>query len=189
MTRVIQATTREEEGRTTVSLLFKTREQLLDPGDPSPPERQELTEEAAESIIGNFDAGPLKKPVTLEIRLPGAPDPGFPAALPEAVRYHFRFLLREHERDWRIFLRERRMSLAFTLINILIAIVYVGILSRNEALLTTLVGLVTAAVIVIMNWATIWGTYEYFIYDGLRKQHRMKLLEKIIGAEIHVIPV
>ncbi len=54
--------------------------------------------------------------------------------------------------------------------------------------MTTLPGLVIGAIIVIMNWATIWGTYEFFIYDGLQRRHRQKLLEKIIGAEIRVIP-
>jgi len=189
MMRVIQATRREEDGHTTVSLLFKAKEQLLDPDDPSPPAQQELTEEAEESIISNFDAVALKRTVGLEIRLPGTPDPASLSSIPEAVRNHFRFVLSLHERDWRIFLRERRVSLAFTVINILIAILYVGILSRNESLMTTLPGLVIGAVIVIMNWATIWGTYEFFIYDGLQRTHRKKLLEKIVGAGIRVIPV
>jgi hypothetical protein len=38
-----------------------------------------------------------------------------------------------------------------------------------------------------MNWATIWDTYEFFIFDGREKSQRKKLLNKIINAEIHVI--
>ncbi len=128
--RVIQAARRKESGGTTVSLLFKATGQLLEPDDPSPPARQELTEEAEESIISNFDAVPLKEPVGIEIRLPDALDPVSLMSIPEAVRHHFRFVLSEHEREMGIFLRERRMSLAFTVMNLLVAIIYIGILSR-----------------------------------------------------------
>jgi hypothetical protein len=189
MMRIIQATHREEDGLTAVSLLFKGREQLFDPGDPSPAAQQELTGEAEASILSNFDAVPLKKQVRLEILLPESPDPASVASVPEAIRYHFRFLLGESERDWRIFLRERRMSLAFAVVNILIGLLYIDILSRNESLMTTLWGIVAGTIIVILNWATIWDTYEFFIYDGRQRRHRMKLLEKIAGAGIRVVPV
>ena len=186
--RVIMASHREEEGYTTVSLLFKTREQLLDPGDPSPPDRQELTEEAERSVLSNCDAVPMKKPVALEIRLPGDQVSGSETSIPDAVRHHFRYVLGEHEKEWVVFLRERRVSLAFTVLNILIAFLYIVTLYENEAFMTSFAGLVTGAVIVILNWATIWGTYEYFIYDGLERKHRLKLLRKILVAEIRVIP-
>jgi hypothetical protein len=38
-----------------------------------------------------------------------------------------------------------------------------------------------------MNWATVWDTYEFFIFDGREKSQRKKLLNKIIDAEITVI--
>jgi len=186
--RVIQAIHREENGLITVSLLFKTREQLLDPDDPSPPDRRELTEEAEQSLLSNCDAVPLKKPVVLEIRLPGDHVSGSDTSIPDAVRHHFRYVLSEHEREWVVFLRARRVSLAFTVLNILIAFIYIVTLYGNEAFMTSFAGLVTGAVIVILNWATIWGTYEYFIYDGLGRKHRLKLLRKILVAEIRVIP-
>ena len=186
--RVIQATTREEDGRITVSLTFKAGEQLLDPGDPSPPGMQELTEEAEESIISTFDAVRLKKPVQLEIRIPEAPDPASLAAVPEAIRHHFRFVLSLHEREMGIFFRERRISLGFAVFNGLIAVLYIITLYENEAFMASLLGIFVGAIIVILNWATIWDTYEFFIFDGRQRQHRKRLLEKIIDAEIRVIP-
>jgi hypothetical protein len=187
--RVIQATQREENGRITVSLLFKGKDQLCDPADPSPSSRQELTEEAETAIITNFDAIPLKKQAVLEISLPTTPDSGSLASIPDAIRHHFRYMLDEHEKEWGIFLRERRTSLAFAVFNILIAILYVVTLYENEAWRTSLAGLVTGGVIVIMNWATIWDTYEFFIFDGLERRHRKRLLQKIIGADIRINPV
>jgi hypothetical protein len=41
--KVIEALHHEENGRTIVSLRFKTRDQLLDPDDPSPLPKKELT--------------------------------------------------------------------------------------------------------------------------------------------------
>jgi hypothetical protein len=187
--RVIQSQCHEGEGGFTVSLLFKAKDQLLDPNDPSPPSRQELTEEAETVIITSFDAIPLKKPVALEIRLPDTHNPGSPASIPDAIRHHFRYLRDEHEKEWGIFLRQRRASLAFAVFNVLIAVLYVAILSRNESLITTLPGIIIGAIIVIMNWATVWDTYEFFIFDGLERRHRKKLLIKIIGADIRVNPV
>jgi hypothetical protein len=188
MMRVIQATTREEDGCMTVRLLFKTKEQLLDPEDPSPPPQQEITEEAETAIITSFDAIPLKTPAALEMRLPDSPDPGITGAIPDAIRHHFRYLLAEHEKEWKIFLRGRRVSLAFAVFNIFLAFIYVVTLYENEAWITTFAGIVTGGVIVILNWATIWDTYEFFVYDGLERKHRKKLLQKIIGADIRVSP-
>jgi hypothetical protein len=187
--RVIMSEQREEDGIVTVRLHFKAREQLLDPGDPSPAARQELSQEAETAIITGFDAVRLKQPAALEILLPSAPDPGDSAAIPEAIRHHLRHVLGEHEREWGIFVRERRASLAFAVFNVLIAIVYSLILSRNEDLMTTVPGILIGAVIVILNWATIWDTYEFFIFGTRERWHRRKLLRKIMGSEIRVIPV
>jgi hypothetical protein len=54
--------------------------------------------------------------------------------------------------------------------------------------MTTNIGIVVGGIVVIMNWATIWDTYEFFIFDGREKSQRKKLLKKIIDAEINVIP-
>jgi hypothetical protein len=185
--KVIDATYREENGRTRVNLKFKTRDQLLDPDDPSPLLKKELTQEAEDAILSNAFAGKLKSPITLEIQIPDVPDPGPAAEITEAIRRHFRYLLTEHKRDTAIFIRERRIALAFTVFNILIALLYVGYAYQHEEWMTSNAGILVGGIIVIMNWATIWDTYEYFIFDGREKSQRKKLLNKIINAEINVI--
>jgi len=184
--RVIQSEHREADGRITVTLHFKAKGQLLDPDDPSQPSQQELTEEAETAIISNFDAVPLKTPAVLEIRFPEIPDPDR-TSIPDAIRHHFRYVLDEHERDWGIFLRGRRASLAFAVFNILLAFLYLVTLYENEAWITSFAGIVIGGVIVILNWATIWDTYEFFIFDGRERRHRKQLLKKIIGADIRII--
>lgn len=186
--KVIRATHRQENGRTIVNLLFKTQDQLLDPDDPSPLHIKELTQEAEDAILDNVFAAPLKKPLTLEIQVQGAPGFRHATEITDAVRHHFRFVLNGHERDTAIFIRERRTALAFTAFNLLIGLLYAGYSYQHEDWMNSVTGKVLGGVIIIMNWATIWDTYEYFIFDGREKRQRKKLLQKILDAEIHVIP-
>ncbi|MCJ7742188.1 MAG: hypothetical protein MUO95_05820 [Methanoregula sp.] len=185
--KVIEALHREENGRTIVSLRFKSRDQILDPEDPSPLPHKELTQDAENAILNNVFAYWLKKPVNLEILIPRVPDPGSVKEISDAIRHHFRFVLAEHKRDTAIFLRERRTALALTGLNILIALLYIGYAYQHENWQTSLAGIFIGGFVVIINWATIWDTYEFFIFDGREKSQRKKLLTKIIDGEIQVL--
>jgi hypothetical protein len=187
--KIIKATHRTENGRTIVNLRFKSRDQLLDPDDPCPLRKKELTQEAEDTILNNVFAERLKKPVTLEIQVPGVPDSGSATEISEAIRHHFRSVLTDHQRDTAIFIRERRTALALTAFNIMLALFYLGYSYIHEEWMTTITGQFIGGVIIIMNWATIWDTYEFFIFDGREKRHRKKLLNKIIDADIRVIPL
>jgi hypothetical protein len=185
--RVIKAAYQKKDNRNIVNLRFKTLDQLLDPDDHSPLEQKEVTPDAEDSIINNAYAGSLKMPLNLEIEIPGVPNPESAIKISDAIRNHFCFVLSEHKRDTAIFIRERRISLAFTVLNILIALLYIGYSSLHENWMSSLAGVVIGAVIIIINWATIWDTYEFFIFDGRQKYHRKNLLKKIIEAEIKVV--
>ncbi len=185
--KVIDATHREEDGRTIVNLKFKTWDQLFDPDDPSPLHQKELTQDAEDAIISNVFARRQKNPLTLEIAIPDMPDRGSVTDIGDAIRHHFRFVLSGHERDTAIFIRERRTALAFTALNILIGLVYIGYSYQHEDWMTSVTGQFVGGIIIIMNWATIWDTYEYFIFDTREKRHRKKLLNKIISADIRII--
>jgi hypothetical protein len=187
--KIIKATHRTENGRTIVNLRFKSRDQLLDPDDPCPLQKKELTQEAEDAILSNMFAEKLKKPVALEIQVPDVPDSGSAADISDAIRHHFRSVLTEHQRDTAIFIRERRTALALTAFNIMLGLFYLGYASVHEDWMSTIPGQFIGGVIIIMNWATIWDTYEFFIFDGREKSHRKKLLNKIIDADIRIIPV
>jgi hypothetical protein len=186
--KVINATRRKENGRTIVNLRFKTKDQLLDPDDPSLLQKKELTQDAEDSIISNVFSGSLKKPLILELEIPGTPDPGPANEISEAIRNHFRFVLSEHIKETAIFIRERRITLGFAVINIVILGIYALYAGMNENWMNTPVGIAMGGIIVIMNWATIWDTYEFFIFDSRERRHRKKLLKAIVDAEIKVIP-
>ena len=187
--KVIDAIHSEENGRAIVSLKFKTRDQLLDPDDPSPLPKKELTQDAEDAILSNVFAYRLKIPVNIEIQIPMIPDPGSTKEISDAIRNHFRFVLIGHKRETAIFIRERRTALAFTGLNILIALLYIGYAYLNENWMSTLAGTLIGGFVIIINWATIWDTYEFFIFDGREKSQRKRLLNKIIDGEIQVVPL
>jgi len=161
---------------------------LFDSEDTSPLPKKELTQDTEDAILNNVFAYWLKKPVNLEIQIPMVPDPGSVKEISDAIRNHFRFVLTEHKRDTAIFIRERRTALAFTGLNILIALLYIGYAYLNENWMSTIAGTLIGGLVIIINWATIWDTYEFFIFDSREKYQRKKLLNKIIDAEINVIP-
>ncbi len=187
--KIIKATHRTENGQTIVNLRFKSRDQLLDPDDPCPLQRKELTQEAEDAILSNVFAEKLNQPVSLEIQVPGIPDTGLTTELSEAIHHHFRSILTDHQRDTAIFIRERRTALALTAINIMILLVYLGYAFLHEGWMATITGQLIGGAIIIINWATIWDTYEFFIFDSREKNHRKKLLNKIIDADIRIIPL
>ena len=185
--KVIAAKYYDENGRRVVDLKFKSIDQLLDPSDHSPLERKELTDEAEEAVINNAFAGGLNKRLTINLELPEVQTLESSLRICSAVRNHFRYTLSEHERDTAIFIRERRISFFFTILNILIALVYVEYASLHEDWMYSKLGIIIGTVIIIINWATIWDTYEFFIYDSRQRHQKKKLLTRIIDADITII--
>jgi hypothetical protein len=185
--KVINATYHAENGRTVVTLRFKTRDQLLNPDDRSPLSERELTQDAEDAILNNVFAHRLSNHGTLEIQVPDISDPTAATEISNAIRHHFRFVLTGHERDTAIFIRERRTALAFTGINFLIALFYLLYGYQHPDWNTTIAGTFIWAFVVIINWATVWDTYEFFIFDSREKNQRKKLLNKIIDGEIRVV--
>jgi hypothetical protein len=184
--RVIPSIRREEEGKEVIELRFKAPEQFFDAADPSVPSRRELTEEAEESIIGNMDVFPMDKPVRLELFFPVGTELPSPAEIAEAVRHHFSYLLDEHKREAIIFIRHRRVSVIFATVNVIIAMVYTTILYWHPELSVNLSWLFLGALIAILNWTTVWDTYEFFVYDGRLMHRRKNILQKIIHSDIRV---
>ena len=184
--RVIPSVHREEEGTEIIALHFKALEQFFDQSDPSGPATRELTPEAEESIISNVDVVHLRKPVQLDLLFP--PSAGMPSSMEivAAVRHHFSYLLDEHKRETRIFIRHRRTSVFFTVFNALLAVIFLMIYAQHPDLTSTILGLLIGGLIIILNWTTVWDTYEFFIYDGRFNYRRRKLLRKIIASEIRV---
>ena len=182
--REVGVTRTELDGILEIGFRFKSTDQLFDPDDPSPLSARELTEFAEEYISSYLDGCNLKKIAGITVGLPrDSLSPEEAALLPATIRRHFSFRIADLDDDRRVSRREGRISLALATFNAAIAVLFVvvfaGYLDGPVAILLT--GLVT-----ILNWVTIWDTYEYFVYDYRREIRKRRIYEKLAGIEIRV---
>jgi hypothetical protein len=184
--RVIPSNHREEDGKEIIELRFKALEQFFDQSDSSRMSERELTPEAEESIISNMDVVHLKKPVRLDLVFPRDVQIPSTSGIVAATRYHFNYLLDEHKREARIFVRHRRASVILVALNAILAIIFLTIYFHYPDIGSTLAGVLIGGLIIILNWTTVWDTYEFFIYDGRLMRRRKKVLQKIINSDICV---
>jgi hypothetical protein len=182
--RVIRSTIKESDGSSHLELWFKTMDQLIDPEDPGAPSEKELTGEAEDRLYSLIDEIGYKKPIDLIIHLPKSDEyPGSGIDLPRAIRSHFAFRLTELEGEKRASWHEGKMSFFIAIFNACIMIV-VGWYYYDHSgsfLYVLLTGLV-----VILNWVTIWDTYEYFVYDWRHLWRKRRMYDKISRMDIQI---
>jgi hypothetical protein len=182
--RRISVVKTEENGVLALNIRFKSPDQFFDREDPSDLPDKELEQRAEEAIIGYMDEFPLRRPIRLVIELPaGALAEDAVALIPEAVRHHFSFRSRDLDHDLLISRREGMYSALLMIINIIIAVTFVCIEFGN---LGTVPGLLVGGLITILNWVTIWDTYEHFVYDYRYLVRKKRIFEKIIRMPIEV---
>lgn len=175
----------ESDGTVDLDLEFKTLDQLLDPEDPHPLPGRELSELAEETIAGYVDEYIVKRPVRLTVSLAKesvATD--MIALIPDTIRRHFTFRLNDLDHEKRLSLSEGKISIAIAAFNAAVAILFVMLLNPDfeNPVVFLLGGLIT-----ILNWVTVWHTYEYFVYEYRSLRRKRRIYRKIAGMEIRVI--
>jgi hypothetical protein len=181
--REITVGRKEEGGGVTLSFGFKSIIQLIDPDDPSPLPGTELTETAEEIISGFVDEYRVRKPMNVVIGLPeGDIPPGGTTLIPDAIHRHFAFHIQDVEHERVISQREGLYSLAIAIANALVAVLFIYIATSAEIPLESFPTVLIGGFVTILNWVTIWDTYEHFVYDYRaiwRKKQRYEKLSKI----------
>jgi len=172
----------ESDGTINLDLEFKALEQLLDPEDPSPLPVRELTELAEETIAGYVDEFTVRRPVELTVSLPQASVIADVLALiPDTIRRHFAFRLNDLDHEKRLSLSEGEISIIIAAFNATIAILFVFYLNLD---FENPVVLLLAGLITILNWVTVWHTYEYFMYEYRQLRRKQRIYRKIAGMKI-----
>lgn len=144
---------------------------------------RELTEIAEEAIAGYVDEFPVKRPVELTVSLAQNSIPAdMHARIPDTIRRHFTFRLNDLDHEKRLSLREGRISFAIAF-NAVIAVIFVLFFAP---LLEDTVFILIGGLVTILNWVTIWDTYEYFVYDYRHLTRKQKIYRKITGMDIQV---
>lgn len=166
---------------------FRSITLLFDPDDPSPLPDTGLTGAAEETFAGYLNEFRIPAPVNLIISLPSAEmQPEGSTLIPDAVRQHFALCIGDILHEQRISRREGIYSLCIAIANALIAMLFICIITVYGISIESPPILLIGAFITIMNWVTIWDTYEHFLYDFRGIVRRRRLYEKISRIPITV---
>ena len=179
---------KEEEGGTVLfTFRFKALGQLFDEGDPTPLPEKELTEEAEEAIAGYLDEYRVGRPASLLIELPEKDlADGSSSLISEAVHHHFGFRYNDVTHDMKIHLREGIYSIMLLLGNVAVLLLFVYFASKNEIPMDTISIIIIIGFITIMNWVTVWHTYEHFMYDYRNLARKRWIFEKITKIPVTI---
>jgi hypothetical protein len=175
----------ERNGEVEIDIHFKSLSQLLDEDDPAPLPKRELSEFAEETIAGYLDEYRHKKPVTLSIRIPQKDLSEETALIQEAVKNHFSFRVPDLEHELILSRREGMYSFIIAVFNAILAVIFFTFY-YEEVVAETIPFLLVLALITILNWVTIWDTYEYFMYDYRNLWRKKRIYQKLTRIPITV---
>jgi hypothetical protein len=177
----------EQGGRVLFTFRFKALGQLLDEGDPTPLPEKELTDEAEDALAGHLDEYRVGRSSSLVIELPEKELASVSSSLlTEAVRHHFGFRREDVTHDMKIHLREGIYSLILLLGNVAVLLLFVYFASKNEIPLDAISITLIIGFITIMNWVTVWHTYEHFMYDYRNLARKRWIFEKITKIPVTI---
>jgi len=179
---------KEEQGGTVLfTFRFKALGQLLDEEDPTPLPEKELTEEAEDALAGHLDEYRVGRPASLLIELPEKDlADGSSSLISEAVHHHFGFRYNDVTHDMKIHLREGIYSIMLLLGNVAVLLLFVYFASKNEIPMDTISIIIIIGFITIMNWVTVWHTYEHFMYDYRNLARKRWIFEKITKIPVTI---
>jgi hypothetical protein len=179
---------KEEQGGTVLfTFRFKALGQLFDEGDPTPLPEKELTEEAEDAIAGHLDEYRVGKSSSLVIELPEKDLADVsPSLITEGVQNHFRFRYDDVTHEMKIHRREGMYSIILLLANVAILILFVFFAAKNEIPLDAISVAIIIGFITIMNWVTVWHTYEHFMYDYRNLARKRWIFEKITKISVSI---
>jgi hypothetical protein len=177
----------EKSGTVLFTFRFKSLGQLLDEGVPASAPGKELTEEAEDALAGYLDEYRVGKPASMVIELPEQELATTSSSLIiDAIRHHFGFRQDDLTHDLKISRREGGYSIIFMLVNIFILLVYAAYVTVNKLPLDSVPVVLIFGLIAILNWATIWDTYEHFVFDYRTLVRKRRIFRKITTIPLTV---
>lgn len=181
----IKTNQKKNEGKTVVEMWFKSLDQLFDPADPFPYPGKELTDIAEDAIFGQFIDLNIGKEDSLVITIPGdSVSPGSEDVMAQAVQRHFSFRLNDLAKEKISSWREGKVSVALALVNACISVILFYIFYNTVA--PSFSFSIIIGVFVIMNWVTIWDTYEYFLYDYRKLWRKYQVYKKLTRTQVTI---
>jgi hypothetical protein len=177
----------EQAGTVLFTFRFKALGQLFDEGDPTSLPEKELTEEAEDTIAGHLDEYRVGRSSGLVIELPEKDLTDVSSSLiTEGVHHHFGFRYDDVTHEMKIHLREGIYSIMLLLANVAVLLLFVYYATKNELPLDAVSATLILGFITIMNWVTVWHTYEHFMYDYRNLARKRWIFEKITKIPVTI---
>ena len=108
------------------------------------------------------------------------------SVITEAVHHHFGFRQNDLTHDMKIHLREGIYSLVLLLGNVAVLLLFVYFASKNEIPMDAISITLFLGFITIMNWVTVWHTYEHFMYDYRNLARKRWIYQKITKIPVDI---
>lgn len=185
--RNIAITRTEDHGSIAFTFRFKGISQLLDEEDETPLPEKELTEHAEETLVKYLGEYVVKRDVRFVLSFPEKDlPPDGETIIPETIRHHFLFHSADVRHDLVVSWKEGTYSLIISLMNVFVAIIIMAILDSYKISIESFPTVLLVGFITILNWVTVWDTYEHYVYDYLFLKRKLKIYEKISRIPISV---
>lgn len=177
----------EQDGTVHLTFRFKALRQLFNEEDLTPLPGKELTEEAEDALAGHLDEYWVSKSARIVIELPEKDFNGVSAPqIIESVRHHFGFRQDDLTRDLKISRREGMYSFILMVVNIAFLLLFAGYVTIYEIPLESMKIAIILAILTILNWATIWDTYEHFVYDYRNLARKRRIFRKMTKIPVDI---
>lgn len=169
-----------------VELSLRTARQLFDARDPAPFRARDLDDDAVEWLLGAVEEVPKRTPLAFYLHFEESLEAhGFTEpALIDAIRAHFTYELARTRRAVRALFRQGLWSA-------LLAGALLALCMAAESALRPLAprahwAAVTREGMVILGWVALWRPLETFLFAWWPYAARMRLLRRVIAAEVRV---
>jgi len=177
----------EHDGTAFLTFRFKALGQLLDLDDPTPLPAKELTEVAEDAIFGHLDEYSVRRAASLVLELPEKDLDGTASSLIiDAVRHHFGFRGSDLIHDMKISWREGIYSFTVSVGNAAFLIWFLLYITKNDISVDAVKVTIFLGFLTILNWVTIWDTYEHFVYDYRNLFRKRRIYKKVTVIPIEV---
>lgn len=179
---------RREGGVVFVELALRTPRQLFDDRDPAPFRARDLDDDAVQWILDAVEEIPRGVVVTFLLHFDERSDDAnfSEAAIRDAIRAHFRYLVWVNRRAARSQLQNGLWSLLF-------ALGVLAVCMGAESALRPLVATKPWAAVfregvVILGWVALWRPFETLLFSWWPFATRARLLRRVLRAEVKVRP-
>ncbi|HTY14975.1 MAG TPA: hypothetical protein VMC42_04640 [Methanoregulaceae archaeon] len=174
-----------DEGAVSIDMWFKMLDQLFDPSDPFPFPEKELTDMAEETIFEQFVDLNLQKEVDLTLHIPkGSVPAGSENQVAAAVKHHFSFRLKDLAWEKKSSWKEGQVSVQLVVItlSLSLAVFYLYYLMPTPGFFYQIM----MGIFVIINWVTIWHTWEYFVYSHRHLWRKYRVYQYITQTNVKI---